>query len=372
MARKKGQGGITLADIAKGAFMLAAAAKLKTRREVEAGLREALPGASVLSVETGARSKGCKYKIFTIAYRDIQFTCESYQSGNFFFAGKSAMSHDDYCKQLFQHFSREIGEIGERYGVRIDGGCGISICNDVAAMEDLDAGVDALGELYALLEDYIPRKKLRWLSCELALWTRYGERQRDAIKRRGDWDPSWTRRRLYLNFKAAADMGLTKNVALCQERLDAIPQKFIRALYINGEPYVSSRYGIRFLYSLEDGRYYAPVGFGIKISYNGGVEDHLQREIIKAYYPDARYKISVEDQTTAYQIGPDRFQVQRGRNSLTFWKNGQKLPIRYYRERSGTHTGAEYFYWVTVEDFAMLMGMRVDRVEPEGVYLRLP
>ena len=239
-------------------------------------------------------------------------------------------------------------------------------------MEDLDAGVDALGELYALLEDYIPRKKLRWLSCELALWTRYGERQRDAIKRRGDWDASWTRRRLYLNFKAAADMGLTKNVALCQARLDAIPQKFIRALYINGEPYVSSRYEIRFLYSLEDGRYYAPVGFGIKISYNGGVEDHLQREIIKAYYPDARYKISMEDQTTAYQIGPDRFQVQRGRNSLTFWKNGQKLPIRYYRERSGTHTGAEYFYWVTVEDFAMLMGMSVDRVEPEGVYLRLP
>jgi hypothetical protein len=222
------------------------------------------------------------------------------------------------------------------------------------------------------LEDYIPRKKLRWLSCELALWTRYGERQRDAIKRRGDWDPSWTRRRLYLNFKAAADMGLTKNVALCQERLDAIPQKFIRALYINGEPYVSSRYGIRFLYSLEDGRYYAPVGFGIKISYNGGVEDHLQREIIKAYYPDARYKISMEDQTTTYQIGPDRFQVQRGRNSLTFWKNGRELPIRYYHERSGTHTGAEYFYWVTVEDFAMLMGMSVDRVEPEGVYLRLP
>ena len=213
MARKKERGGIALADIARGVFMLATAAKLKTRREVEAGLREALPGASVLSVETGARSKGCKYKIFTIAYRDIQFTCESYQSGNFFFAGKSAMSHDDYCKQLFQHFSGEIGEIGERYGVRIDGGCGISICNDVAAMED---------------------------------------------------------------------------------------------------------------------------------------------------------------QTTAYQIGPNRFQVQRGRNSLTFRKNGQKLPIRYYHERSGTHTGAEYFYWVTVEDFAMLMGMSVDRVEPEGVYLRLP
>ena len=96
MARKKERGGIALADIARGVFMLATAAKLKTRREVEAGLREALPGASVLSVETGARSKGYKFKIFTIAYRDIQFTCESYQSGNFFFAGKSAMSNDDY------------------------------------------------------------------------------------------------------------------------------------------------------------------------------------------------------------------------------------------------------------------------------------
>ena len=46
MARKKKQGGITLADIAKGAFMLATAAKLKTKQEVETGLREALPGAS--------------------------------------------------------------------------------------------------------------------------------------------------------------------------------------------------------------------------------------------------------------------------------------------------------------------------------------
>ena len=130
MARKKKQGGITLADVAKGVFMLATAAKLKTRREVETGLREALPGASVLSVESGTRSKGYKFKIFTIAYRDIQFTYESYQSGNFFFAGKSAMSNDDYCKQLFRHFSQEIGEIGEKYGVKIDELCGISICNE--------------------------------------------------------------------------------------------------------------------------------------------------------------------------------------------------------------------------------------------------
>lgn len=364
--------GVRLTDIARGVFLLATIAKLKTRREVEAGLREALPGAAVLGVESGTRSKGRKFKNFTIAYKDVQFTYESYQSGNFFFAGKSAMSNDDYCRQLFRHFSREIGEIGEKYGVRIDGRCGISICNDVAAVEDLDAGVDALGELYALLEDYLPRTQLEWLSCKLELWTRYGERQYDCVKRRGDWDPSWTRRRLYLNFKAAADLGLAKDVEPSRELLASTPQKYIRALYINGEPYVSSRYETRFLYSLEDGRYYAPVGFGIKIPYNGGVEDHLQREIIKAYYPDAQYKISMEDQTTAYQIGADRFRVQRRRNSLTFWKNGQRLSIRYYHERSGTHTGAEYFYWVPVEDFAMLMGMSVDRVEPEGVYLRLP
>lgn len=73
MARKKKQGGITLADIAKGAFMLATAAKLKTKQEVETGLREALPGASVLSVESGTRAKGRKFKIFAIAYQDIQF-----------------------------------------------------------------------------------------------------------------------------------------------------------------------------------------------------------------------------------------------------------------------------------------------------------
>lgn len=364
--------GVKLTDIARGVFMLATAARLMTRREVEAGLNQVLPGAAVLKVKTGTRSKGYKFKNYTVSYRDIVFTFKNYQEGNFFFAGKSAGYSHNYCEKLFQRFSREIGEIAERYQVTVEGKYSIGVTNRVAAMEEIGAGARALEELYQLMKGYIPRTELRWFPFELKLYTLYGKLECICVKKQGDWNYSHTRQLLYLNFKAAVDMGLVKDVALSQELLDAIPQKYIQALYINGEPYVSNDYDIRFIYSLENRRYYAPVGFGIKISCNGGVEDYLQREIIKAFYPNAQYTISMKDQTTSYQIGADRFQVRRGRNSLTVWKNGRKLPVKYFHKISDTHTGAEYYYWVSLEDFAMLMGMSVDKVERDGVYLRLP
>ena len=124
-------------------------------------------------------------------------------------------------------------------------------------------------------------------------------------------------------------------------------------------------------FNLEDKRYYAPVGFGIDIEYNGGVEDHLQREIIKAYYPDSGYAISMKEQTTTYQLGNDHYLIERQRDSLTFYKNGRKLQIENYLELSSTHTGAAYFFWISVDDFASIMGMSVEKVEDDGVYLRM-
>ena len=157
-----------------------------------------------------------------------------------------------------------------------------------------------------------------------------------------------------------------------QELLDAIPQKYIRDLYINGEQHQSDKYEICFLYNIKDGMYYTPVGFGIELDYNGGVEDYLQREIIEFYYPDSDYTISMKDQTSSYRIGNDHYLIERQEDGLVFLKNGSELSIAHEKEISDTHPGAVYYYWVSTDSFALLLGMSVDKVDESGVYLLLP
>ena len=248
----------------------------------------------------------------------------------------------------------------------------VQVRHDVADMEELADGVDAMEEICQLLRDYLPKAQLNWFSFQLSLLTDYGENQQYFIYQREDWDAAYARQLLYLDFKADVEEGLVSDVGLSQELLDAIPQKYIRSLYINGKPYQSEDYEICFLYNILDETYYTRVGFGVKLNYNGGVEDYLQREIIESYYPEAEYTISPRAQTSTYTIGADQYLVKRRDDGLTFFKNDTELQIAAYQELSGTHTGATYYFWVSVDDFATLLGMTVDKVEEDGVYLLLP
>ena len=353
---------------------LTSCGRLKSNYAIETGIREILPDAVILNVETGTRSKGRKFKRFTVDNKGIIFTFENYQAGSTMFSGTFAFTEANYAEKLFESFAQEIEAILKKHHIEMDdriSGSAINLRNRITDMAGLDASASALEEIYRLVEDYIPKETLDWFPFEIKFWTLYGERELIVIEKQGDWDYSYYRQLLYLNFKNAVDMGLVKDVELSEEMLASIPQKYIRALYINGEPYQSDRYEIRFLYNLEDKRYYALVGFGIDIEYNGGVEDHLQREIIKSYYPDSGYSISMKEQTTSYQIGNDHYLIERQRDSLTFYKNGRKLPIKNYTELSSTNTGATYFFWISVDDFASIMGMSVEKIGEDGVYLRM-
>lgn len=369
ISRRTGAGLLVLALVF---LSLTGCGRLQSGREVKAGLRLALPEAEILDVETGTRSdRRYHFRRYTIDHQGVIFTYENYQSADFFFGVTTASSEHDYCKQLFARFSQEIEAIEEQYGVEAEAwGGSISLSNEIVRMEDIEAGAQALDALYRLLEDYLPRTALPWLPVELKLWTQYGVPRCILIQEQGDWDYGYNRQLLYLNFKDDIEQGLAEDVVLSQELLEAIPRKYIRALYIDGAPCESERYEIRFLYSLEDGTYYAPVGFGVEMAYNGGVEDYLQREIIERYYPEAGYAISMEDQTTSYRIGGDSYLVKRREDGLTFYKNGRALPIPSYQERSGTSTGAVYYHWIPVEDFAAILGMTVEKVEEDGIYLR--
>ncbi len=69
---------------------------------------------------------------------------------------------------------------------------------------------------------------------------------------------------------------------------------------------------------------------------------------------------------------PQELLGKRQEDVLVFLKNGSELPIAHEKEISDTHPGAVYYYWVSTDDFALLLGMSVDKVDESGVYLLLP
>lgn len=355
-----------------GLISLTGCANLQNNREVKAGIIKAFPDAVILQTESGKDQKGYRFKQYTIDNKGVVFTYKNYQKDAFFFSGTVTDFSNDYSEQLLAFFAEEIEEIAKKYSVQVEEiGSSIQMENHITDMQQIDTGAQAFQEMYLLLQDYLPQTTLNWLDFQLDFRTFYDQNQKQllSVEKQGDWDYSYARDLLYLNFKADVDMGLVSNVKLSKELLDCIPQKYIRALYINGKPYQSEAYEIEFLYNLEDERYYALVGFGIDIDYNGSVKDYLQREIIESYYPDAGYSISRKDQSSSYQIGDDHYLIARQKNGLKFLKNGQELKIKSYSQLSGTSTGATYYYWISVDDFAALMGMSVDRVQKDGVYL---
>ncbi|MCI8527143.1 MAG: hypothetical protein HFF17_14825 [Oscillospiraceae bacterium] len=355
--------------------ILTACGRLPSTYEVKSEIRQALPEAVVLDVESGRRSgTDYKYKKYTIDNKGIVFTYENYQGQNSMFGLKTAFAENNYCEKLFEHFQEDIDKIVEKYHVELKvRDSYVWITNSISHMNDIDHGIDAMEEIWGLIEDYIPETTAYWFEFSIYLDTaNFGKSQNILIEKKDDWDASYYRQLLYMNLKDAAEQGMATKVEMPQELLDAIPQKYIRNLYINGEPYHSDRYEIRFLYNIKDGRYYTPVGFGIELDYNGGVEDYLQREIIEFYYPEAEYTISTKEQISTYNIGNDHYRIKRKKDGLVFLKNGKELPIVHETEISDTHPGADYYYWVSVDDFALLLGMSVDKVDDSGVYLLLP
>ncbi|MBS6860455.1 MAG: hypothetical protein DBX51_02580 [Clostridiales bacterium] len=82
-------------------------------------------------------------------------------------------------------------------------------------------------------------------------------------------------------------------------------------------------------------------------------------------YAKALYEAYAEE----LQAIAERNRVERGEDGLSFFCSGEELPIEANSEIDRQHAGASYYYWISLDDFALLMGMRVERVTDQAVFL---
>ena len=338
--------------------------------EVRETLLAMFPGASVSDAVETKDEEGYTSRVYRVEVNGLSFTVENYQYRENLFGSTAASTRNDLAKSLYQLLRPDLTELAQRRGVTIEEpfGSNLIIKNPIEAYEDTERGLLAFEDALVLADPYLPKEACEWFSFKLVLDTQCESSLQTYAETAGTTSLDYERRLLYFNLADRLRRGVVTDVAFTEENLASQPVKTISALYIDGEPYVSDTYDIRFVYRLEDGKYFTCVCYGTQLVYNGGVNDYLQREILEAYYPDCGY--TIEDGVTQYRIGTVEYVVKSTKDGYRFTKNGEELPIVTYPEINRETPGATYYDWMSVQDFALLMGMRVDRVTETGVYLR--
>ena len=350
--------------------LLTGCGQLMKEDKVRSGIQSMFPDASVTGMEESTDEEGYTTRVYYVTNRDVSFTFENYQYRDSLFGFTAASENNNYAEKLAERFRPELEQIFEEHGVTGPDNffTRVTFTNEIGRLSDVDRGVLALQDVCELLADYIPNQPADWFDFQIALYTDYGKTMTTTVSDRSaavDYD--YEKALLYLNLADGIRRGTITDVVYTMTELSAIPVKTVERLYINGEQYTSQRYPTEFVYNLEDGQYYTRVCFGTQLDYNGGVEDYLQWEIIDAYYPDCEY--TIEDDTSTYRLGRTRYSVKRSRDGLTFRKNGWKLDINAYETLNRESPGASYYYWISAEDFAELLGMQLEKTDASGIYL---
>ena len=84
---------------------------------MKVGIRQILPDAQILHVETGTRAKGRKFKRFTVNNRGVIFTFEDHQVHGAILTWTN--SENNYCSKLFEYFAQESRRNIEKYHIKI-------------------------------------------------------------------------------------------------------------------------------------------------------------------------------------------------------------------------------------------------------------
>ncbi len=146
-----------------------------------------------------------------------------------------------------------------------------------------------------------------------------------------------------------------------------LPPDEITSLFINRVEFVTKQDEIEFIYNPLDKNYYIALCYGYTPPDEKTV--YLQEKIIGRYHDNTEYIIHgdplLQDHYTEYKIGDNIYKIVRDKRegSLTFYRNGEKLDIENYRYIGKLSSGSSYYRYISLDDFADLMEMKVTHID---------
>lgn len=363
--------------------------------------------------ETAGKEDGETTRTYYFNHKDFSFIVENYLVHSEGWGNLENTYFTSYYNEIYKFKQKDFEQIANKHGItlyeynygdtteyraNLKDKQGILLSYDFGMLYDANIELtfyvdnytqvkvveNFLNDFHELFEDYLPDRDSEYLNANLQLSVcrnndfkpetsyRADLIYHDDVQLHDDADVddvidsfnNWTDH-LYLDY-VRQDL-ITDSSAIIDE--DFKPS-IINKLYINSSEFTSEKYPIEFFYNVEDDVYYTPVCFGTKLSYNGGVEDYLQREIIQKYNLENKYKINVLMDKTTYQLHNDKFVVtwkNKGEENedMVFSKNGKILDIKTYKEFGPRYAGASYNRLISIDDFAMLCGLSIDEINTQ-------
>ncbi len=340
--------------------------------------------------DTQKTDEGDLYTEYTFKTdKGIEFTVTSELNEDYWGFMKAEIT-SNYMQCVYEHLNSQILELERNNGVTFEAeyyndGEYIDFTCNAESFSDLKKNVTHLWDLYELTESYLPDydantelfsdfvnfgyQKFAHFNFDINA----GEETLIHIPFDEKFD-SYTEAYV-LRCAQIAYAELYRGDDYDNDPYNNIPRQYIRKLYINGEEFVSKKYSPCFAYDEKTHQYYTTTTYGVTLTYNGGVDDYLHREIVTDYLGGS-YNINKLSETSEYKIDDDTFKVKCPNEKpwlAQFYKNGEKLEdITMKTDLDFWHCDdvAAYYYLMSLEDYAFMLNMDYEVNQSEGaVYL---
>lgn len=375
----------------------ASCGKLEKEETVKNEIEKLFPESTFISVEETLSTGDLPRKIYTFENKGLIFEVDNYLYHDTFFGLKFSQISHNYGKVLEEAFKKKWEHIVGISGLEAEisgSSTGMRMSITVKEYDQIPEALKLYEEIYQFTREYLPKEiplnkdgyPRGFYKSDFSVYFLAEKSLEEDMF--GFYD--YTRildqteclsmeaheKRAKYAYIEEVRSGECKDSTVSGKILDSHPPFKLDKLFINGERFYSDRYPTEFFYDIESEQYYTIVCFGVDIEYNGGVQDYLQREILEYLYPDCNYKI--KGNATTYDIGWPGVKVKKNRETydLTFKLGMVELDIEDkahdFLDYMGVSSGAAYFRYIPVDDFASLMKLEVENIDTESgaVYLK--
>lgn len=394
--------------------------ELREESEIVSIVESEIPNCELIDVKSSIDDSGKEQKEYRFKNDDFEFYLIDYLSEDSFGFDTNAVS-TTYLKEVLKYNKEKISNLLDKYSIKtydetqefydkekleaFKKNEGILLIFDaseynvyktnfsffIEKYKDIETVYNFTEDFYNILKKYIPDKpfSLENFPINIQISTKnilnpnnynknnvYLLQTNFSIENlKFDYAEKWSK----YEYATAVKEGYIFDNAI---NVDKVKPFKLDKLYINGDLYESERYETNFYYNIDDDKYYTIVCFGMQFEYNGGVDDYLQREIIQKYYPKSNYTITDAKDTSEYRIGLNKYKIKwsdhgldsidSDRDEMIFYKNGKKLDVKNIYYLGNRSAGASYNKFVSVDDFAKIMEMEIEKIDIENraVYLK--